>query len=251
MKHFCVSGLSATVVFLLTVSSRAENPPVGVVLDKAIKAIGGEDKLSKAHAVTWKTKAKVTIEGNENEMKIEGTLQGLDHYRSEFEGDFNGNVFKGLTVISGDKGWRKFGGMVMELDQDALKNEKRTIYLVASHLTLLPLKGKDFKVELAADSDVQGKPATALKITGPDGKEATLYFDKESGIPVRQVARVTGWMGEEYTQESTFSDYKEFDGIKVATKVTTKRDGEDFVKQEITEVKFTDKAPADAFAEPK
>ena len=70
----------------------------------------------------------------------EATVQGLDHFRSEFEGEFSGNKVKGVTVLNGDKGWRKFGDMVMELDNDAVANEKRTVYLMVVPTTLVPLK---------------------------------------------------------------------------------------------------------------
>jgi hypothetical protein len=221
------------------------------ILDRAIKAIGGEDKLSKAEGATWKAKAKISIEGNENEMSLAGTLRGIDHYRSEFEGDFGGNSFKGISVIKGEKGWRKFGEMVMEIEGDALRNEKRIVYLAATHMMLVPLKGKGFKLESAAALDVNGKPAAGLKVTGPDGKESTLYFDKDSGLPVRQVARVVGWQGEEYTQESTFSEFKDFGGIKIPSKLAIKRDGNDFIQEEITDFKLLDKVPAETFAELK
>jgi hypothetical protein len=236
---------------LLAVAARAEDPPAGPLLDKAIKAVGGEERLGKIKAVSYKSKAKITIEGNENEMKIDMTLQGFDHYRSEFEGKFGENEFKGLTVLSGDKAWRKFGEGVQQVEGDDLKNEKRRIYLAACHLDPLLLKGKGFKVESAKGATVEGKPADGLKVTGPDGKESTLYIDHESGLPVRQVARVAGWMGDEYEQESTFSGYKEFDGVKVPTKVNIKRDGEDFVKEDISDVKYLDNVPPDTFAEPK
>ena len=139
----------------------------------------------------------------------------------------------------------------MEIEGDALRNEKRIIYLAATHMMVLPLKGKGFKVESAPAQDVKGKPAAGVKVTGPDGKESTLYFDKESGLPVRQVARVTGWQGEEYTQESTFSEFKDFGGVKIPSKVAIKRDGDDFIQEEITDFKLLDKVPAETFAEPK
>ena len=137
------------------------------------------------------------------------------------------------------------------MEPDAVKNEKRTIYLMVVPSTIVPLKSKDFKVEPAADETVKGKPAAAVKVTGPDGKDFTLYFDKESGLPVRMVAKVVGWMGDEYTQDVSYGDYKDFGGIKRATKVSLKRDGEDFVEQEITDFKVLDKVPAETFAEPK
>ncbi len=65
------------------------------------------------------------------------------------------------------------------------------------------------------------------------------------------VAKVIGFNGEEYVQDSTFSDYKDFGGIKKATKVSTKRDGEDFLEGEVTDFKVLDKVPAETFAEPK
>ena len=116
----------------------------------------------------------------------------------------------------------------------------------------MPLKTKDFKVEAAGEETVKGKPAVGLKVTGPDGKDFTLYFDKESGLPVRQVAKVSGWHGRRvHPGRRRYTDYKDFGGIKKATKVSVKRDGEDFVEQEITEFKVLDKVPAETFAEPK
>ena len=90
-----------------------------------------------------------------------------------------------------------------------------------------------------------------MKITGPDGKDFTLYFDKESGLPVKMVATVAGFQGQDYTQETLFSDYKDFGGIKKATKVVVKRDGEPFITQELTEFKVLDKVEPDTFTEPK
>ncbi len=251
MKRSSMAMLLAAALCAGGTSARADDAQVTQVLDKAIKALGGEEKLGKIHAFTWKAKGKITIQGNDNDMTTEATVQGLDHFHSRFEGEFNGNKMEGHAVLSGDKGWRKFGDQSFDLDGDALKNEKRTVYLLVVPLTILPLKSKDFKVETAPDETIKGKPAAGLKITPPEGKDFTLYFDKESGLPARLVAKVLDWRGEEFTQETTYGDYKDFGGIKLASKVTTKRDGEDFVRSEITDFKVLDKAPADAFAEPK
>ncbi|MSR60812.1 MAG: hypothetical protein EXS05_24755 [Planctomycetaceae bacterium] len=118
-------------------------------------------------------------------------------------------------------------------------------------VTLVALKGKDFKVVSVAEAKVGEKPAAGVKVTGPDGKDFTLFFDKESGLPVRSVAKVQGFMGEEFTQETNFTAYKEMAGIKKATKIEAKRDGAAFLSQEILEFKVLDKVPADTFAEPK
>ena len=239
-----------TMLGLVALPTRADETRVNQVLDKAIKALGGQEKLAKANAFTWKAKGKVTIEGNENEFHGESTVQGIDHFHSTFEGEFNGNPFKALTVLSGGKGWRKFGE-IQEMEPDAIKNEKRVVYLVVVPMTILPLKSMDFKVQAAADEKINDKPVATLKVTGPDGKDFTLSFDKDTGLPVRTVATVAGWMGDEYVQEVHYSDYRDFDGLKRPTKVLVKRDGEPFVSYEITEFKVLDKVPAETFAEPK
>jgi hypothetical protein len=229
----------------------ADDKEVGTILDKAIKALGGEEKLSKAKALSWKAKGKITIGDGDNDFTSQTTIQGLDHVRAEFEGEFGGNKITGVTVLAGDKGWRKFGDNVMELDKDGIVNEKRTAYLNVVPVTIVPLKGKEFKVEAAGEDKVDGKPAIGLKVTPKDGKEFKLYFDKESGLPVKMVAKVAGFMGDEFTQETTYGAYKEMAGIKKATKVVAKRDGEKFISQEITEFKVLDKVDSKTFEEPK
>ena len=94
-----------------------------------------------------------------------------------------------------------------------------------------------------------GKALAGVKVTPPDGKEFKLYFDKESGLPVRMVAKVAGFMGGEFTQETTFSDYKEVEGIKKAMKIVSKRDGEPFTEQQITEFKVLDKVDPKTFTD--
>lgn len=251
MKRFPHAAFA--IVFVATTASlaRGDDKDPTAVLDKAIKAAGGEEKLKKVDAITWKSKVAITFNGNTNDITSHATIQGLDHYRSEIEGEFGGNPFKGVTVINGDKGWRRFGDNKMDLEGDALANEKRQVYLQVIPSLLVPLKGKGFKLEAASEEKVGDKPAAGIKVTGPEGKEFTLYFDKETGLPVRLVAKVVGFGGEEFTQETTYKDYKDFDGIKKATKADSKRDGEDFVKSEITEFKVLDKVDSKIFSEPE
>ncbi len=220
------------------------------VLDKAIKALGGEDKLGKAQVFSYKAKGMVSFGDNENPFTIQTIVQDLDHNRREFEAEFGGNKFKAITVINGDKGWRHFGDNTMELDKDGVATEKRNAYLSIIAISILPLKGKNFKVEALPDAKGDAKSAL-VKVVGPDGKDCTLYFDKESGLLTKQLATVKGFDGMEFMQETTFAAYKEFDGIKRATKIELNRDGNKFMTQEITEFKLLSKVDPKMFAQPE
>jgi hypothetical protein len=247
-------GAAIVATFLIGFCGAArgqEAKDAAAVVDKSIKAIGGAEKLSKAKAVLWKAKAKFRFGENESEGTIEGTMQALDHSRRVFEGQFGGNAFRAVTVVAGDKGWRKFGDNAMELDSEGLANEKRRLYLSVVPITVAPLKSKGFKLSAAADEKVDGKPANGVKVTAPDSKTFTLYFDQQSGLPVKLVADVVGFDGNEFTQETTFGEYKEFDGVKVATKLVAKRDGQTFQEMNVTEFKLLDKVDPKTFAEPE
>jgi hypothetical protein len=221
------------------------------ILDKAIKALGGEEKLSGIQAATWKAKGTRSFGGKESEFTSQSTVQGFDHYRREMESEFNGNPFKFVMVLNGDKAWRKFGDNNKELDSDAVAAEKRSMYLQTIPAVIFPLKGTGFKAAAAGEEKVGDKTLVAIKATGPDGKDFKLYFDNKTGLPAKQVGKVTGFNGQEFTQETTFSNYKDFNGIKIATKVEYKRDGEKFMDQEITDFLVLNKVDPKTFAEPE
>ena len=220
------------------------------VIDKAIKALGGEEALAKVKAASWKSTGTISFGNNDNAVTNTMTVQGLDHARQVFEGQFNGNAVKGVTLLAGDKGSRQFGDNHSDLDAAAVANQKQTVYLQVIPITILPLKDKAYKVEGIAEETVDGKPQTGLKVTPADGKEFKIYFDKESGLPVRLVAKVAGFNGMEFTQETIFSDYKDVAGIKKAMKTVSKRDGQKFIDQQITEFKILDTVDPKTFTDP-
>jgi hypothetical protein len=251
MNGFLGVGLVMVLVCSLAGPTRADDKAVKAILDKAIRALGGEEKLTRSNAISWK--AKGTFAAGESESGFTGqvTVHGLDHFRSAFEGKFGDNPFKVVTVLSGDKGWRKVMNDSTTMDATALASEKQSLYLLITPLTLLPLKGKGYQLEVDGEEMVGKVAAVVLKGTGPDGKDFALYFDKKTGFPIKQVAKVTSSMGEEFTQERLYGDYKVFDGIKRPTKIVTKREGAKFVEEEITEFKIVNKVDPATFAAPK
>ncbi len=243
---FCVSVLALGAAQ----SASADDKDVTAVLDKAIKALGGEEKLAKAAVYSWKVKGSLNLNGNESDLTGSSTVQAPDRSRSEVNIEFNGSKFQVVTILNGDKGWRKIGDNAMPLDEAGLANDKRVLAMQLATTFVLPLKDKKYKIETAGEEKVDDKPATVLKVVGADGKDFKISFDKESGLPVKVVATVAGFMGEDYVQESLYKQYKDFNGIKRATKVEVKRDGAVFLNQEISDFKASEKAEPGAFDEP-
>src|SRR5262245_31135261 len=97
---------------------------------------------------------------------------------------------------------------------------------------------------------VMPRPAAVLKVTGPDGNDFHLSFDQESGLLLSMDVTVR-FQGRKVSQLTTFGEYKDFDGIKKATRIERKRDGEKILEQEILEFKILEKVPTETFAEPR
>ncbi len=233
-------------------AARADSTPdTDPIIDKAIAALGGEAKLTAAKALSFKSKGSINFGGTDSEVATDAVIVGAGKASFGFSGDFGGNKMEGRTVLADGKGWRKFGDMMDDLKEDQLANEVRTTYIRVVPRMVLPLKGKEFKLKLAGEEKIDGKPAAGIAATGPDGKEFKIWFDKDTGLPAKSAAKVPGWMGDEYESVSSFTAYKDFDGLKVATKISTKRDGEKFIEEEVTEFKVLTEVPAKAFAKPE
>jgi hypothetical protein len=249
----CV-GLAILVTVACTIAAplRAdEGQATSAVLDKALRALGGEERLSKIKAATWKAKGKIRLSGQDQDFSSEVAVQGMDQYREVFYTDLLGKKTKSVAVLYGDKGYRHIADVDTELDRQDIADLRRTVYLLVLPTTIVPLKGKAYRLEGLGEQKVGDQVAVGIRATGPDGKDFRLYFDKDSGLPIRLLAEVVGAGGGEFPQETTYANYKEFDGIKKATKITIKRDGERFIEEEISAFKIVDKLDEKTFLKPE
>jgi hypothetical protein len=101
MKRFLHAALALVFVAATASLVQADDKDVSAVLDKAIKALGGEEKLKKADAISWKSKVAITFNDNTNEFTSHATLQGLDHYRQSVQGRGRRQRRQGLAEVWG------------------------------------------------------------------------------------------------------------------------------------------------------
>src|SRR5262245_61647403 len=126
MRRFFEMALLTLIVCAGTGPARYDDRAKAII-DKAIKAMGGEKNLEKAEAFSWKAQGRLISNGNPSDFSSQVTVKGLDHLRREFGYD----RFKMLIVIEGDRGWRRARNQNSAITGADLANEKRTIYLQA------------------------------------------------------------------------------------------------------------------------
>jgi hypothetical protein len=243
---FLVPGL----VLAATVLARADdNAATRALVDKAVQAQGGEAKLAKWPAVTAKFKG--TFHGSGVAVAITGEFatQGADRHKFDIEGEIDGQKFRLVHVLSGDKGWTKFNDETEELDKEDLAEAKEDAYgeWVA---TLVPLKDKTFSLAPLGEVNLDKRPALGVKVSSKGHRDVNLYFDKETGLLVKTESRVKDENNQEVTEETFLSDYKEVQGTKQAMKFTVKRDGKPYLEGEITEYQLVEKLDDSVFAKP-
>src|SRR5947208_7329507 len=160
MKPTFAPLAAAALAAILNGPLRADDAPdATAVLDKAIQALGGADRLGKLQGYRVKSKGTVSVGGNDSPFTAQSTVRGLDHCRAEFNADFGGNKVHAVTVFAGAKGWRKLGDDVMTFEGDALAGERRNVLLQIVVVNPTVLKGNGFKVAKAGEEVVDGKPA--------------------------------------------------------------------------------------------
>jgi hypothetical protein len=222
------------------------------VIDKAIKALGGEANLSKFKAVSMKGKGTYYGNGDGIPYTGEWEIQLPDKGKFSVESSANGQTFRFMIVVNGNKGWIKFNDDVKEMGKDQLAEERERLYgdQVA---TLVPLKDKAYKLASLGELDVKGQKAVGVRISHKDYRDVLLYFDKKSGLPVKSETMVKDIMagGDRLiTQEAFVSDYKEFDGVKHATKTVMMRDGKRYVEADFSEIRPAEKLDDNLFGQP-
>jgi outer membrane lipoprotein-sorting protein len=229
-------------ILVLAGMTRAQDDPAAI-LEKAIKAHGGEAKLAKIKGAKWKAKGKIFGTGDPAEYNGEWEVQFPSKYRMAFDTEFNGVPIKRIRVLNGDKGWtRDNKDDTQDLGAATIAEDKRQLTVQWLATTLLPLRDKAFTLTAL-------KPA-GLRAVTKDGPDVKLYFDKDKGLLQRYESMVKESVGKEVKQEVTYDDYKEVDGIQKAMKVTIRRDGKKFLEQEITDFKLLDKPDDRVFAKP-
>jgi hypothetical protein len=251
MQRFHVAILVSGFVFCSGRIASADEKDVQAVLDKAITALGGEDKLSKIEAVAWKGKGKMMLgDSQEHEFTSQIIAQGFDRFRSQLEAEgVVGRQLRMLSVLNRDKVWLSVGGMALKPDH-ALAGLKRSAYFALIPVTVVPLKCPGFKVQAAGEEQVAGEPALVIKVTCPDGSDIAISFNKNSGRPVKAAGKVFALDDREVMQEATYSAYRNFGGIHVATRLEVKIDGKPYRRQELTEFKVLDKVEPSTFSTP-
>ena len=181
-----------------------ERTQIDRVLDRYVEALGGrmawQNVTSRVATGTFEMPdlgltgtAEIYSEAP-NRLMFALTMPGVGTTRTGFNGvtGWAEDPQSGLRSLSGTE--------LEDMKRDA------TFYGAIELKSLYP------KIELKGSEMIGGRSAHVVEATAADGKTAKMYFDKESGLLVRDEVMRQGLQGLTETQ-TTYEDYTKIDGI--------------------------------------
>ncbi|HMF12562.1 MAG TPA: hypothetical protein VKE94_09660 [Gemmataceae bacterium] len=212
MRRSMLVAFSLVLLLITGAPSLAEETP-RVLLEKAVKAMGGEGALSRPLATHYVMRGKIPFGGKEDyAFTGEVFTQPNGDFKYAFAVGKEETAIRITMALVGEKGWRNVGGTLEDLDQSGLEEMKLGRYYdrVTSLTPILEAKG--FTLESLPEIKVQGKLAVGVQVSSKGQPDIRLYFDKTTGLLIKTAYR-SKQPGQdlEMLHENYYDDWREPD----------------------------------------
>ncbi|WP_162051402.1 M16 family metallopeptidase [Pontibacter pamirensis] len=222
------------------VDRAAMGVPAGLTADQVladyIKAIGGQANINKLKDITITSNA--TVQGMA--LTLVQQQKGNDKFATQIT--MNNNPLQ-RVVINGEKG--KMEAPMQGVNKEFTKEELTTQKLEVSQFPVLQYSKLGIKTKLTGMEKVEGKDAYAVEVTLPNNQKATHYFDKNTGLRLKEVNNLQTPQGV-LTQTKSYSDYKEVNGVKFPYVIETVV-GPQAIKAEVQNIEVNKNLSDDTF----
>ena len=178
------------------------------------------------------------------ELPMDMKMKKPDKFRVEME--MQGQ--KMIQAYDGEKGWMiapwiSPDAQVLEGDQ-----LKQAMEQADFEGELYNYKQKGHTVDFVGKVNADGIEAYKIKLTAKDGSIKNYFIDAKTNLIFKVKAKVSAG-GQEIEVDQLLSDYKDFDGIKMATKMESKTPMGN-VSIIVVEFKINEKFDDSVFAQP-
>src|SRR6267142_4530872 len=182
--------LLCTVVGLLGLAgpARAQDDPRSVI-EKAVKAEGGAEKLSKLGTSRAKARGTMELMGQTIKVTMEAAVHMPDKMRNEMTLDVMGNKVTVIQVLNGGKGWISAAGTTQDMPAQMLDEMKEEMYVAEAEMLTPLLKDKAYTLASLPEIKVNGQAALGVKVSAKGHRDLSLYFDKETGLVIKTERR--------------------------------------------------------------
>lgn len=225
------------------------------IIEKAVKAHGGDVKLGRARNTSLKLYATVYLRNGDESTTapfyLDIAQQLPDKYRSVLYLNFNGVYVTRTIVVNGDQGWVSVtGGETKELAAKEIKEAKEQMYaeLVAR---LLTLRESGYTLRALDEIKVYNRTLVGVNVTSKGHRDVNLYFDKQTGLLMKMEHMVMDNQAKESSQEVFFDLHRDTNGPKHWYRLFVNNEHNRTFDADLLEAKFPERFDEALFQKPK
>ena len=219
------------------------------VIERAIKAHGGRERLGRVRADKVKLKGTLTVGTKSVPFTAETTVQLPGQFKSVVQLTAGNDKHTVVHILNGDKGSIALDGQPQKLEPAALAEMRETLQLDRAVRLVPLLTDKSFTLSSLGESKGAERTVVGIKVTAKGRRELRMYFDKDSGFLVKTEHMLED-KGREVRQEELYSDFRDVGGYKRPIKVSAYRDGKKVMDAEMLEVRSYDRIDPVEFTKP-
>jgi hypothetical protein len=187
----------------------AEGNPRAVI-ERAVKAVGGVEKVKQPQAVYRKLKGTVSIV-EKSALTADSFTEAGGRHRLTMHWQQGGTAISVITVSDGKNHWMRYNDQTLELDDQAQASMKQSRYADRVTNLVALLKDKSYALSLLPEVKVEGQAAVGVKVESKGQPAIHLYFDKASGFLVKAIhtKMIVAAKKESATLAIVYQDYQE------------------------------------------
>lgn len=217
-------------------------PPAQEIVARYIEASGGRAAFEKIKSRIMRGEIEVTTLGVSGPFETKSKAPNLQVSRIEFGG--LGSLLEGHD---GKVAWSKAPGLAVRRKSGGELARVQRSSIFPRELRYAETYSK---LETKGMAQVDGQDAWIVEGSVRDAKPDRLYFDRKSGLLVREETTVDSPTGEIHFQID-LSDYREIDGVKVAFAIRIPQPAEIGFRIRFREIQHNVDLPDSDFAPPK
>ena len=204
-------GLAAFALAVHAGAAAAQQlPPASQLVEKYVQAIGGRaaaERFSARHVTA------------EMSMPAMGMTMTMESWMARPNRSFSKMEMSGMAITSGFDGTTAWVNSPMSGPKILDGAEFKQAFDNANFDNNVDFTKVFRTMETVGERTVNGQACWNVKMVSANGTEVHNCFDKESGLLVGSIARQHSQMGE-ITADVVMSEYREFDGLKLPTRMT-------------------------------
>lgn len=248
MRKLLLAACAAGLCLGAASASPSDDEAQGII-ERAIKAHGGLDRLSRVRADRLASKGVLIVNGAETPFTSETTVQLPGQFRNVIRllGERKTTF---VQILNGDKAYFTIDGQPQKADDQLTAELRQTLFLNQAVRLVPLLTDKTFTLEALGEVKVGDDACLGVKASMKGRPDVRLFFDKETGLLVKTEHTLDDGAGKQVLQEEMYGDFDGVGGVRRPMRISAYRNGKKVMEAEVTDVKYLDKVDDAEFAKP-